>query len=156
MFNRDDFPSQGNIERKFNFTLTFSPVPSVGDFRVDIGIDAEKVLREQYEQAYNDRVDSAMADVRQRLRSALERMSERLGYDGGVKRVFHTSMVDNLKQVLVSADLMNLVDDEELRSTRDKVEQLIDSVTTKELRKDDHIRKDVKSQVDGILDKFAI
>jgi len=155
MFSRNDFPSQDVIRGKFNFTLTFSPVPSAGDFRVDIGTEAEKALREQYEQAYNDRVDSAMDGIRQRLRTSLEHLSDRLGYEGGNKKVFRNSMIENLKQVLVSADLMNLVDDEELRETRDKVEQLIDSVTAKELRKNDHIREDVKSRVDGILDKFT-
>jgi hypothetical protein len=156
MFDRGDFPTQDAIENKFSFRVTFSPVPSAGDFRVDIGKEAESALREEYEEAYKERVDSAMNDIRKRVRNSLEHLSDRLGYDGDTKKVFHSSIIENLKQVLAAADLMNLIDDEGLRNTRDKVERLIDSVTVKELRKNDHIRKDVRSQVDSILDKFAI
>ena len=156
MFDRGDFPTQDAIENKFSFRVTFSPVPSAGDFRVDIGKEAESALREEYEEAYKERVDSAMNDIRKRVRNSLEHLSDRLGYDGDTKKVFHSSIIENLKQVLAAADLMNLVDDVDLRDTRDKVERLIDSVTVKELRKNDHIRKDVRSQVDSILDKFAI
>ena len=156
MFDRDDFPSAEEVESKFSFRLTFSPVPESGDFRVDISSEAEVALKEAYDEAYEQRLNGAMNDVKSRLRSALEKVSERLEYDGGKKKVFRNSTVDNLKDVLVRANLMNLVDDQDLEDARLKAERLIDSVSMDELRKDDHIRKDVKVRVDDILDKFRV
>ncbi len=156
MFSRDDFPPVENIEHKFNFRLTFSPVPESGDFRVDIGEEANDALRAEYDLAYSRRLDSAMDDIRTRLRDSLDRLSDRLSYDAGKKRVFRNTLVDNLNEVLVAADLMNLVDDPKLKEARDKAAAIMATVSPEELRKNDDIRKDVKSNIDDILSKFEV
>jgi len=156
MFNRSEFPSADSIRHKFGFHATFAPVPDAGDFRVDIGNEAERVLKEEYEKAYEARLNSAMDDIRTRLRTSLEHVSNRLGYDGDKKRVFRDSLIDNLKHILRSANLMNLVDDEALATAQLEAERLISSVTPQELRKEESIRDDVKARVDDILERFAI
>jgi len=156
MFNRDEFPSVEKLERKFNFRLTFSPVPEVGDFRVDIGTEATAVLVEEYELSYTRRLNLAMDDIRTRLHEALNHVSDRLGYEGGKKKHFQNTLVDNLNAVLVAADLMNLVDDPKLKEARDKAAAIIATVSPEELRKNDAIRDDVKSNIDDILSKFVV
>ena len=156
MFDRDEFPSVDKIERKFNFRLTFSPVPDVGDFRVDIGTEATASLAEEYELSYTKRLDSAMESIRTRLRDALNKVSDRLGYEGGKKKHFQNTLVDNLNEVLVAADLMNLVDDPKLKEARDKAAAIIATVSPEELRKNDDIRDDVKANIDDILSKFVV
>ena len=47
MFNRDDYPPSSDIARRFAFTYDYFPVPSAGDFRVDIGNMANKDLKER-------------------------------------------------------------------------------------------------------------
>lgn len=156
MFDRSEFPSASSIQDRFKFRVTFSPVPDAGDFRVDVGREAEEALKEEYESAYESRLNAAMDDIRTRLRSSLEHVSNRLGYDGdGKKRVFRDSLIDNLQEVLRSANLMNLVDDNELSTARDEAERLINSVTPQELR-EEGVRDDVKARVDDLLERFTL
>lgn len=156
MFDRSEFPSASSIQDRFKFRVTFSPVPDAGDFRVDVGREAEEALKEEYESAYESRLNAAMDDIRTRLRSSLEHVSNRLGYDDdGKKRVFRDSLIDNLQEVLRSANLMNLVDDNELSTARDEAERLINSVTPQELR-EEGVRDDVKARVDDLLERFTL
>jgi hypothetical protein len=157
MFNRDEFPSVDKIERKFDFRMTIGPVPEFGDFRTDIGEEAAVALRSEYDAKYEKRLDLAMDDIRTRLHKALNHISDRLGYKGnGKKESFQDTLVDNLNKVLVAADLMNLVDDPKLKEARDKAAAIIATVSPDELRKNDAIRDDVKSNIDDILSKFVV
>jgi len=156
MFNRDEFPSVDKVERKFNFRMTIGPVPEFGDFRTDIGEEAAVALRGEYDAKYKKRLDLAMDNIRTRLHEALNHVSDRLGYEGGKKKRFHDTLVDNLNAVLVAADLMNLVDDPKLKEARDKAAAIIATVSPDELRKNDAIRDDVKSDIDDILSKFVV
>jgi len=51
---------------------------------------------------------------------------------------------------------MNLVDDPKLKEARDKAAAIIATVSPEELRKNDAIRDDVKSNIDDILSKFVV
>ena len=98
MFRRDDYPTANEIMTKFSFRVNYMPVPVAGDFRIDVGNQAQTELREQLERLANERIDNAMADVRRRLGEHLKRMSDRLTTDyiaGEPKnRRFHDSLVD--------------------------------------------------------------
>jgi hypothetical protein len=156
MFNRDEFPSVEKLERKFSFRMTIGPVPEFGDFRIDIGEEAATAIRSEYDVKYKKRLDLAMDNIRTRLHKALNQVSDRLGYEGGKKKHFQNTLVDNLNAVLVAADLMNLVDDPKLKEARDKAAAIIATVSPEELRKNDAIRDDVKSNIDDILSKFVV
>jgi hypothetical protein len=156
MFNRDEFPSVEKLERKFSFRMTIGPVPEFGDFRIDIGEEAATAIRSEYDVKYKKRLDLAMDNIRTRLHKALNQVSDRLGYEGGKKKHFQNTLVDNLNEVLVAADLMNLVDDPKLKAARDKAAAIIATVSPEELRKNDAIRDDVKSNIDDILSKFVV
>ena len=81
MFKRDDFPTQNELVNKFAFRVNYMPVPMAGDFRVDVGNDAQNELRAQLNKMADARVDAAMADIRTRLADHMKRMSDRLTVD---------------------------------------------------------------------------
>jgi hypothetical protein len=81
MFKRDDYPSANEMMTKFSFRVNYMPVPSSGDFRVDVGNQAQAELKARLESLTQERIDSAMADVRERLSTHLKRMSDRLTTD---------------------------------------------------------------------------
>ena len=47
MFNRDDFPSPSDVAHRFDFRLNYMPVPTAGDFRIDVGNAAQEELRQK-------------------------------------------------------------------------------------------------------------
>jgi len=159
MFKRDDFPTQNELLTKFAFRVNYLPVPTSGDFRIDVGNAATAELRERLERVTKERVDSAMADIRTRLRDHLARMSDRLttDYVGGEAkpRRFHDTLVDGALELCDLAKALNVVNDPDLERSRAHLEQVLTGVTPTDLRKNEAIRQDVKKNVDSILDKFT-
>jgi hypothetical protein len=159
MFKRDDFPTQNELLTKFAFRVNYLPVPTSGDFRIDVGNAATAELRERLERVTKERVDSAMADIRMRLRDHLARMSDRLttDYVGGEAkpRRFHDTLVDGALELCDLAKALNVVNDPDLERSRAHLEQVLTGVTPTDLRKNEAIRQDVKKNVDSILDKFT-
>ena len=158
MFKRDDSPDVSEIERKFNFRLNFMPVPRAGDFRVDVGNDAQKELQEKLAKLADERVEAAMADVRERLKTHLMRMQDRLGYDnvdGDRKtRKFHDSLVTGALELCDMVKHLNIINDTTLDQARVGLVQALQGVDAKELRTNEAVRDDVRKNVDALLNKF--
>ena len=158
MFRRDDYPTANEIMTKFSFRVNYMPVPVAGDFRIDVGNQAQTELREQLERLANERIDSAMADVRRRLGEHLKRMSDRLTTDtvaGETKRRrFHDSLVDGALELCDLVKTLNIVGDTDLETARRGLSDCLLGVTPDELRQNDAVREDTKKAVDSILDKF--
>jgi len=158
MFKRDDFPTPNELVTKFSFRVNYMPVPTAGDFRVDVGNKAQEELKAKLEALTQERIDHAMADVRARLGERLKRISDRLTTDyvqGEAKtRRFHDTLVDGALEMCDLAKSLNIINDPALETARRELEQLLIGVTPAELRKDETIRQDVKKNVDAILDKF--
>jgi hypothetical protein len=158
MFRRDDFPTPNDLVTKFSFRVNYMPVPTAGDFRVDVGNKAQEELKAKLESLTQERIDYAMSDVRARLGERLKRISDRLTTDyvqGEAKtRRFHDTLVDGALEMCDLAKSLNIINDPALETARRELEQLLVGVTPSELRKDETIRQDVKKNVDAILDKF--
>jgi hypothetical protein len=158
MFKRDDYPTANEIMTKFSFRVNYMPVPSSGDFRVDVGNQAQAELKARLEALTQERIDSAMADVRERLSTHLKRMSDRLttDYVGGEakQRRFHDTLVDGALELCDLTKSLNVTNDMALEDARKQLEELLVGVTPADLRKNEAIRQDVKKNVDAILDKF--
>ena len=159
MFQRNDFPTQNEIMTKFAFRVNYMPVPTAGDFRIDVGNAAMDDIKSKLERMAQERVDSAMADIRERLGTHLKRMSDRLTTDyvqGEAKpRRFHDSLVDGALELCDLTKNLNVVNDPHLEAARVQLEQLLCGVSPQELRKNEAVRQDVKKNVDDILNKFS-
>lgn len=158
MFNRNDYPHPNDIEHRFRFNVNYMPVPSSGDFRVDIGNDAQEELRKKLSALADERVEYAMRDIKSRLLEHLKRMSDRLTIDyiqGEAKpRVFHDSLLDGAHDLCEMVQSLNVTNDAQLSDARKALLKAIGNVDVKDLRKDVGARTEVKTQVDDILSKF--
>ena len=158
MFNRNDYPQPTDIEHRFNFNVNYMPVPASGDFRVDIGNDAQEELRKKLSSLADERVEYAMKDIKSRLLEHLKRMSDRLSIDyvsGEAKpRKFHDSLLDGAHDLCDLASSLNIINDPQLDDARKALKKAIGGIDVKDLRKDVGARNDVKTQVDDILSKF--
>lgn len=156
MFDRSEYPAQDELIHKFKFSYCFSPVPEAGHFLVDLGDEMEKELKAEYEKAYEDRVNGAMKDLWVRLKDSLDKIAERLTPDvGGKNKIFRDSLVDNVLDLCGMLRDLNVTGDPNLEKARREVEMLLSGVVAEDLRKNEEIRKDVKSEVQNILDRFA-
>lgn len=159
MFNRTDYPSADDIAHRFSFNVNYMPVPASGDFRVDVGNEAQKDLQEKLAKLADQRVESAINGFKQRLLEHLKRMSDRLGVDviaGEAKpRKFHETLLENAHELCDLAQSLNIINDPQIEEARKALKKAINGVDIKDLRKDMGARTEVKSQVDDILNKFS-
>jgi hypothetical protein len=158
MFKREDYPHPSDIEHRFRFSVNYMPVPSSGDFRVDIGNDAQEELRKKLSALADERVEHAMKDIKTRLLDHLKRMSDRLTVDyvsgEAVPRKFHDSLLEGAHDLCEMAQSLNVINDHQLADARKALLKAIGNVDVQDLRKDGGARTEVKTQVDDILSKF--
>jgi len=152
MFNEAEYPSVEKLRRKFKFSLVFEAVPDVGDFRVDIGVQAANEMREQYKQVLADRIDAVHQDLADRLAEPLQRMSKGLDYSEYERPSgFRKTLVGN---VLAIVDLMrscNLNGNAHITAIQEDLRDTLKGVTPDGLRSDPHLRADTKRKVDQII-----
>jgi hypothetical protein len=155
LFDREEYPAVEMIANKFRFNYAVSPVPTAGDFRIDINEQAKAELAQQYTDHFNQRLNHAMRDIWDRLHDCLTHMSDRLtdGQDGK-RKGFHSTLVSNAKELVGLLSRLNIANDPKLELARVELNRAIDGVDYEELKESDAIRDDVKRKVDSILAKF--
>ena len=158
MFNRNDYPSPDDIVRRFDFRVNYMPVPMAGDFRVDVGNDAQTELQAKLDKLADERVNYAMQDLTNRFKDHLERMSDRLGIDyvanDAKPRKFPETLITGGLDLCELAKTLNVINDPALEEVRVKLYNMLNGVDVKDLKQDLGFRKDTKTQVDQILDAF--
>jgi hypothetical protein len=155
LFNRDEYPEADEIARKFRFGYAFSPVPTAGDFRVDINEDAKRELVAQYEAHFNARIEGAMKDAWGRLHDCLTHMSDRLGAkDDGARKVFHGTMLTNAQELVELLGHLNITKDDKLEAARKALAATLLATDLSTLKESDEVRASTKTRVDEILSKF--
>ena len=158
MFDRNEYPSAGEMAHKFSFRLNYMPVPKAGDFRVDVGNEAQEELQKKLAKLADERVEFAMKDARDRLKSHLERMMERLKVEeinGKVQKSrIHDTLIEGGLELCDALVALNLTGDPALEAARAKLESVLRSVDVDDLRKHDGARVEVRTQVAEIMDKF--
>lgn len=155
LFNAGDYPSPEDVESKFAFRLVFSPVPEVGDFRIDVASDELTHLRSQYEAAYTDRVGDAMKTTWDKLHTTLLTMSEKLTEPQGEEtKQFRSTFVTNAQEMCQLLSHLNITKDPTLETARQALEKAIRGVDVEDIRKDEIARSDLKANVDSVLGQF--
>ena len=153
MFDVLDYPDPDSLRDKFRFSVKFSPVPDVGDWRVDIGNDARETLQMSYQQAYTANLEQAYKDVWDRTHEALANMSTKLA--GNNKQIFRDTLVTNVKEMIDLLDKFNITGDAKMRQAKVKIQSALSGVTPDALREDDEFRLDTKQKVDDLLKEFS-
>lgn len=159
MFKRDDYPSPNEIRSKFNWSVGYLPVPKAGDFRIDVGNEAQKELQEKLEELASKRVQDAHAELWQRLHEHLKRMSDRLQVDsiaGEEKpRKFRDTLVTGGLELCDMLKSLNILKDQDLENARAQLERSLLGLDPDDLRKDMTTRNGVRKEVEAILNKFS-
>jgi len=152
LFSRDDYPTTGDLERKFAFSINYMPLPDAGDFRVDIGNEALAEVKQQYSEFYAKQYSTAMNDVWTRLHKALTSMSDRLDYSSKEdKKVFRDTLVSNVTDMIELLRVCNVTNSTQMSAMADSLEEAMSGVTPDALREDDYFRAETKAAVDAAI-----
>ena len=145
MFNKNDYPSVDTLRGKFNWRLSYIPMPDAGDFRVDIGNEQADAIREQCAEYYSTMFHQAIQEIAEPLKN----MSERLDYSNGEdKKVFRDTLVSN---VITAIDLLGVTTDPKFVKIKQELDHAFVGVTPDALREDPTLRKNTKQAVDNAI-----
>ncbi len=152
LFRRMDYPSPDQIASKFNFNISYIPLPEVGDFRIDIGNEQKEVLQKSYTDYYSSQLSNAMNDVWTRLHKVLTNMSERLDYaDKETKKIFRDTLVTNVVDIVELLSVCNVTKDSRMESMRVSLDNALRGVTPDALREDEFLRAETKQAIDDAI-----
>lgn len=164
LFDRNEYPHIDDIARKFKMRYVLSPVPTSGDFRVDVQKDVGEFLKQQYEKAANERMAALMREPWERafdvLAHAKGRMEALLAYtpeEGASRRdapKLFQSVIDNALEQANLLDKLNVTGDVQLKDCAERIRRMFAATDIKSLRESKEKQEAVKKQVEDILDKF--
>jgi hypothetical protein len=159
LFDRSEYPLRPDVARKFSINIDYTPLPTSGDFRLDLEHDVQVEMAQRYEAKAQARLAAAAQDSWTRLHTALTRLSDRLTTDVAEdgtpkKRIFHDTMVNGAVDLCDLLKHMNIMGDSALEKARVQLEAVLSGVTPKDLRDSEGTRIITKQKVDAILDAF--
>jgi len=155
LFDRDEYPTRDQIARRFSFDIDFTPLPTSGDFRLDIESAVQDELAQQYEERIQTQLAAAQQDAWSRVYDVLSRLKDRLTLDEeGKRKVFHDTTVTNAQELCELLTQLNITNDPALEKARRQMEEALSGVEPKELRKEEGERLVVLQKVSTILDSF--
>lgn len=160
LFNRDEYPSRKDVEQAFSFDVSYTPLPTAGDFRLDIETEVQQDLIDKYEAQTKAMVEQANRASWERLYNTLSHMSDRLTVTvdeatGKVKKhPIYDSMIENAQELCGLLTTLNVTNDPMLEKARLELEDLLSGISAEDFRKSEGNRAVVKQQVDTILSNY--
>lgn len=156
LFNPADYPSAYELRRRFSFRWTVRPVPTAGDFRVELGAAEVDAIRQQIEDGLNVTVQAAMVDVWDRIKTVVSAMAERLrAYDPAKPGAnpFRDSLVGNIRELVGILPSLNLTNDPNVARFADEMRELC-AHDAQSLRDNMFTREDVAAKAEAMLDQM--
>ena len=155
LFDRTEYPERATIARRFKFELTHIPLPTAGDFRLDIESEVQAKLMRDYDARLQSQVAAAQQDAWTRVYDVLSRLKDRLTLDeNGKRKTFHDTTVTNAQELCNALTQLNITKDPALEKARQQLEDAMAGVDPKELRKEESVRLVTLQKVSATLDAF--
>lgn len=152
VFNDDDYPDPAKLEKKFYFNLNYLPVPTQGDFRIDLANEAISQLRNDLGDYHRSATERMAADMWRRVYEALSRLSERLDYDGvHDKKIFRDSTVNSVLDLVDLLETFNITGDPDLRAMQETLRDTMQGISAEDLRTDRQLRVVTKQKLDEAI-----
>lgn len=148
MFRDDDYPV--NVASKYGFGVEYSPVPSGGDFRVELSQEEIDVIATRTESRVKNAFEDAHRDAVKRLYDCVARIHERLASPDAI---FRDSLIGNAQELTDVLSRLNISGDVNLETLRKQTASLA-TVTPDSLRNDPVTRLQTANDAQGILDSM--
>jgi hypothetical protein len=154
LVNPNDYPSADEIATRFGIEVRYMPVPTAGDFRVNISDEDKASLQQQLEDAENNAARHVIEQMLEPMQRAVEKLNVPIGTDGSI---FRDSLIDNMVDVADRMARVNVSDDPVIT---DKIADLRSLVTTYAnnkdmLRSSQNVREKAAQQISSLMGQMA-
>lgn len=149
MYCEDDYPTVDSIRERFRFSIDFAPVPSKGDFCLNLPADQLISIQDSTMERVESATKDAMQEIWKRLHGVVQKVSETLE---SPKRVFRDTLISNVADMADALTRMNVTNDPTLESMRARVSAEIAELNPDTLRTQPRARKLAVKSADAILE----
>ena len=151
----NNYPPADTLRHKFGWRMSFVPLPTSGDFRVDMEQEQAKSLAEEYNKHYNAMFGKAIDSMMTQLTTYLARLSNRLDYkDHEDKKVFHDTVTSNITDMLEDLLIPMADKDERLLTLTRQLTDTFEGISPDALREDGVLRQNTKQSVDDAINSI--
>lgn len=156
MFRVEDYPDLTDVRLKFGFRRSVKPVPDAGDFRLDVPAEDMRELVQSFEAQQNEKLAEACREPWERLHTELTAISKKLTDKEGddSKKRYHDTLISNPLELCSLLTKLNITNDPKLEEARRQLELTMLGANMDSIKDDADSRKELKTKVDAILNKF--
>lgn len=153
LFDRNEYPLRSAVRRKFAFYLTYTPMPTSGDFRLDIENETQAALAAEYEKSMQVMAERAARDSWEKLHGVLSRMAKQLAPRGenGKPGKIYDSLLGNAYELCELLQHFNVTGDKSMEAMRKQLLDVMEGVNTEALRTEADTRAVVHKKVQEML-----
>lgn len=156
LFDPTEFPHVSEIRGKFNWSVSFSPVPEAGDFRLDLQQSILEQMEKDMQQRLAANYDSAVLDLFKRIYIQASHVAESLeNYTGTREGSFRDSLVENTVELVSLLPRLNVTGNAKLNELARRIDQELCQYKADVLRENDAARIDVAAQAKAIAEDAA-
>ena len=151
LYDPTEYPPADDVRLSFGVEFDIFPVPTAGDFRVEVANEERAELIAQIEQATTERQNNATRACYVRVRDVLQRMKNQC-IEG--KTRITNSLVEDTRDLVGMLDDLNISGDPELTRVSSEIKRdlLIDA---EDLRRHTPTRKAVGDRASELLDSIT-
>ena len=157
LYDPNNYPSLGDLRDAIYFSIEVNPVPASNAFYELTNLSPEEieVLKNEAVLTAQNRTEVAMKDLFSRLLKTLNHTAERLTDEKtGERKIFHDTLVTNIKKAVTAAETLNLTDDATLKELTESVKEIVEGLSVHELRKDSELRKETAAKAAELAAKI--
>ena len=151
--NADDYPTEAEMASRWGIEVRYMPVPTTGDFRVNISDEDKATLQQQITDAEQNAATHVLRQMIEPMTRAVAKLRTPIGVDGSV---FRDSLIDNMVEVADRMNRVNISDDPAVQDQIDTLSMLVASCSGKKdaLRANSTFRNDTARQIDELMGKM--
>lgn len=150
LFDAKHYPTAEELRARHYWTISFLPLPTAGDFRVDLGSVTEEV-RESIRRTERESMEGAMSDLWDRLFKSVKGIADRLGNPDAQ---FRAQTIENLADLCELLPKMNVTADPKLEKMRAEVLRKLSGLDAQAVREDKGLRATAAKDAEDILKKM--
>lgn len=148
--NAKDYPI--NIRDRYYIQLKFLPVPSKGDFRVDIDPDDIASLDQAILEAEANANRYLLTELIKPLKHAVGKLRIPIGAEGSV---FRDSLVENMIEMAERVEALNINNDHVIKSEVLVILANLRGVSPDTLRESDEVRASTANRLDDVMSRLS-
>jgi hypothetical protein len=143
-------PHPSDISARFGVSRQTMPMPSITDWRVDLGADQLKVAQESAERSIQAAAKESVQILYTKLEKCLDRIVKTLEI---ADQKFKNTLIDNLKDLCEMIPILDITDDPELDKLRRACVSRLTKLNPDSLREEPETREQTVKAAKRILNK---